>query len=226
MPAIGGRPGLVTAGRQKMEAAYTYWRQNDPRFNREEAWPAVLFPDAKYRYFCDAGCLVCALAVMLLQYGMERAEEENRFDPWILNWKLISSGVFDSSADLELSYINRLYPLAYRGEVPYSPNALRLFMESGQPCLVTVPGEKAPLHFTVPCRMLSNDILLFDPLCGERKLNSYDRFCDIRLFQITGKPYAPSDSDFSRSAGQAAQAAIGGNTCVHANRQTDKHIEK
>ena len=45
-----------------MDEAYKNWRQDDPRFNREEAWPEAQFPDAEYRRFRDAGCLVCALA--------------------------------------------------------------------------------------------------------------------------------------------------------------------
>ena len=27
-----------------------------------------------------------------------------------------------------------------------------------------------------------NDAVVFDPLCGEKKLSEYDKICDIRVF--------------------------------------------
>ena len=33
-----------------MDQAYRYWRQSDPRFNLEEAWPQSLFPEAEYTF--------------------------------------------------------------------------------------------------------------------------------------------------------------------------------
>ena len=49
-----------------MNELYLNWRQTDPRFNKAEAWPAQQFPDAQFRFFRDAGCLVCALAVFII----------------------------------------------------------------------------------------------------------------------------------------------------------------
>ena len=71
-----------------MELNYNNWRLSDPCFNCEEAWPAEQFPDADYRYFCDAGCLIFALAGMLVHYGLEKGED-GPFDPRILNRRLI-----------------------------------------------------------------------------------------------------------------------------------------
>ncbi len=165
-----------------MELIYNNWRQTDPLFNREEAWPAEQFPDADYRYFRDAGCLVCALAVMLVHNGIEKAEDESRFDPWILNQRLIGCGAFTPAADLNLSDIGRLYPLNYLGALPYSQESLTQAAESGLPCLVSVPGVHAEHHFTTLLRMLPDEVIVYDPLCGERKLSSYGRICEIRLF--------------------------------------------
>ena len=164
-----------------MDRTYMSWLQTDPRFNRAEAWSAEQFPDAEFRYFRDAGCLVCALAVMLRYYGVETADE-SRFDPWILNRRLIECGAFTAAADLELSYINRLYPLEYIGEIVWSRDALTRLAESALPCLVTVPGVKAERHFTALLELLSEDAIVFDPLCGEKRLSEYDRICDIRAF--------------------------------------------
>ena len=166
-----------------MKLAYKNWRQTDTRFNREEAWPAEQFPDADFRYFRDAGCLVCALAVMLVHFGIEKAEDESLFDPWILNRKLIGCGAFTPAADLELSDIGRLYPLSYLGSVSYSQETLAQIAESGLTCLITVPGVNAEHHFTTLIRFLPDDAVVYDPLCGERNLGSYVRICEIRLFR-------------------------------------------
>lgn len=175
-----------------MDRTYMKWLQTEPCFNREEAWPAERFPDATYRYFRDCGCLVCSLAVMLRHCGVEQ-EDESRFDPWMLNRRLAECGAFTPEADLELSRIDRLYPLEYTGAVPYSYDALAQFAAEGLPCLITVPGENAEHHFTALLRLLPDDAVVFDPVCGERRLDSYDRVCEIRVFRPTG--HFPKESN-------------------------------
>lgn len=173
----------MKAQRRKTERTYIRWRQTEPRFNRVEAWPVQLFPDTDYRYFRDCGCLVCALAVMLRHSGTEKEEDERLFDPWILNQRLIDCGAFTPAADLELSYINRLYPLEYLGPIPYTREALVQIMERGLSCLVTVPGEHGDRHFTAPLFTTPDDVIVFDPLIGERRLSAYNRICEIRVFR-------------------------------------------
>ena len=166
-----------------MQQTYFTWLQTDPRFNREEAWSEEQFPAASYRFFRDAGCLVCSLAVMLRHCGIETAECEGSFDPWILNRRLIECGAFSPAADLELSHINRLYPLEYLGSVPCSGTALNRYAENGFPCLITVPGEKADRHFTAMLALLPDDAVVFDPVRGEKRLREYERICEIRAFR-------------------------------------------
>ena len=169
-----------------MERNYNNWRLSDPCFNREEAWPAEQFPDADYRYFSDGGCLIFALAGMLVHYGLEKGED-GPFDPRILNRRLIGCGAFTPAADLELSYISRLYPLSYLGALPYSREALVQIAGSGLPCLINVPGNHAVHHFLTLLRLLPDDAVVYDSVCGERKLSSYDRLCEIRVFRIEKK---------------------------------------
>ena len=170
-------------GGTNMQQTYMAWLQTEPRFNRAEAWSAEQFPAASYRFFRDAGCLVCSLAVMLRHYGIETSAQEDLFDPWILNRRLIECGAFSPAADLELSRINRLYPLEYLGAVTYSGNALNRFAENGLQCLITVPGEKADRHFLALLTLLPDDAIVFDPACGEKRLSMYERICEIRAFR-------------------------------------------
>ena len=166
----------------KKEPEYLLWRQTDPHFNETEAWPAGLFPEAQYRYFGDAGCLVCSLAVMLRHYGLE-TEDGPGFDPLILNERLIRCGAFDPSADLDLSYIRMIYPLEYAGAVAFSREALERITKSGGLCLITVPGQNAEYHFLAYLRPLPGDAEVFDPLHGTGKLSAYPRICGIRVFR-------------------------------------------
>ncbi len=165
-----------------MIPTYENWLQTAPWLNCEEAWPARLFPDAEYRYFRDCGCLVCALTVMLRHGDIEKEEDKSLFNPWILNERLIDCGAFTSDADLELAYINRLYPIKHLGEFSYSREELVHLMEWDFPCLVTVPGSNAERHFIVPLFTVTEDVIVFDPLCGEKRLSTYNRICGIRRF--------------------------------------------
>ena len=166
-----------------MNKLYLNWRQTDPRFNKAEAWPAQQFPDAEFRFFRDAGCLVCALAVLLRHTGLEKEADENLFNPWILNRRLIDCGAFTPAADLELSGIGRLYPIDCSEAVPYSEDALDRAAQNGLPCLITVPGKNADRHFMALLHQLPRDAVVYDPLCGERTLSSYNRVCEIRMFR-------------------------------------------
>ena len=166
-------------------ANYHNFRQEAPELNESEAWPKSVFPDADYTFFRECGCLICALAVMLRHTGIEQIKDEKQFNPRILNQRLITCGAFTSAADLRLQEIRKLYPLEYMGSIPYSPALLRKTIESGSPCLITVPGVRAENHFITPLALLTDDIVVFDPLPGKKKLSEYRQVHDIRMFLHT-----------------------------------------
>ena len=167
-----------------MAQPYLNWRQDDARVNQAEAWPASRFPDATYHYFRDCGCLVCALAVMLRRCSLETESDEDLFNPWTLNQRLVDCDAFDSAADLELESVSRLYPLEYVGKVPCTHDALAKVATDGSPCLVAVPGKKASKHFTTLLRVLEDDAEIYDPLVGVARLSSYDRPHELRVFRF------------------------------------------
>ena len=162
-----------------MKATYEDCLQTNPRLNLVEAWPASIFPDAEYQYFRDCGCLICSLTVLLRHGGVE----ETAIDPWMLNQRLIACGAFTPAADLKLEKIGRLYPLEYLGELSYSKGDLCRAVENGMLCLITVPGVLAENHFTALLTVVEVDVLVFDPLYGEKHLSEYDRVCGIRMFR-------------------------------------------
>ena len=167
---------------------YDHWRQDAPWLNEEEAWPKKLFPDADYRAFRECGCLVCALAVMLKSSGLEKASEEAMFNPWVLNQRLIACGAFTPAADLKLENVRKLYPLEYQGSASYSREALEEAVLSDSPCLITVPGFRAERHFITPIALLPDDVVVFDPKFGERRLSEYEQVLEIRMFRRLSTP--------------------------------------
>ena len=158
-----------------------FWRQDNPRWNRVEAWPKALFPYARFSLFRDSGCLVCSLALLLRRCGLETSET---FSPWELNRSLQAIGAFSPEADLYISRIRGLYPLEYQDPVPYSREALERIAGNGFPCLLTVPGHNAERHFLCLLRLTPEDADIFDPAAGERKLSSYPKVLEIRWFRL------------------------------------------
>ena len=175
---------------EERRAADGFRLQTDPRLNEGEAWPAERFPEARYHWFRDCGCLVCALSALLRHHGLETSET---FSPWELNRRLIDAGGFTPAADLRIGSISRLYPLEYREPVPYSREELVRIAGQGFPCLVTVPGVRGERHFLALLRLLPEDALVFDPLTGLRRLGEYPRVCEIRWFR-PGRPDGAAES--------------------------------
>ena len=180
------------------EADVTRWRQDDPRWNKTEAWPRDLFPEVSWPFFREAGCLVCSLAVLLRCCGLESSEA---FTPWELNRKLIGCGAFSPAADLRIGKIRDLYPLAYQGPVPYSREALVRLAGNGFPCLITVPGIRAKWHFLALLRLLPEDAAVYDPLSGEKRLSEYSRIGEIRWFRFAGQDAAPGSAGTAGTSG-------------------------
>ena len=163
--------------------AYRTWTQADPRFNREEVWPLELFPKSTFHTFKGSGCLITSLAIMLRHFGIEKEEDEEKFNPLILNKRFIEHGAFDECADLDIKYINRLYPLEYKGDAPYTHELMVEALSSGEPFLVTVPGVHATHHFIVPDHLDGDDLSIIDCAWGKGHLSEFDSVCQIRLFE-------------------------------------------
>ena len=162
---------------------YKNWKQTDSRFNREEAWPAELFPDAEFRFFSECGCVVTSLAIMLRHFGIEPETDEEKFNPWILNEWLIRCEAFTKSADLIIGNISRIYPLEYVGKIPYSKEAAEELCASGEPFLITVRGTNAPRHFIVPDGLFNGELKVIDCYGNNRHISDYDTVYDLRLFR-------------------------------------------
>ena len=162
---------------------YRTWNQNDPAFNREEAWPAAQFPDSTFHFFHESGCLITSLAIMLRHYGIEKETDPARFNPWILNQKLIRNGLLDSMADLHLYRIREVYPLEYVDSLPFTWEDMRELYLKGDPFLITVPGFRAARHFIVPDHLTETDMGIIDCAWGYEYLSEFDIVHELRIFR-------------------------------------------
>jgi|GEM_PF-3299163 len=163
---------------------YRTWRQDADRFNQAEAWREELFPRAEYRYMKEAGCLITSLAIMLRRYGFETEADEVRFNPFILNERLIAAGAFDDAADLYLKHINKLYPLDYIGSMGYTCERAQMLYKRGNPFLITVPGTLAQKHFVVFDGICTDgDIAVIDPAGDKTRISQFDKVLELRVFR-------------------------------------------
>lgn len=170
---------------------YRNWNLRD-YIGREEAWPASMYPDAGNRYFHDCGCAVASLAIMLRKYDIENETDPDKFNPWILNRRLISCRAFGRSADLYFSQIRNLYPLEYMGKITYSREKLIEVYESGEPFLIMVMSDTPRHHFVVPDILTDDDLSVIDCSKTPKKyLSEFSEVLEIRRFRIVDGPCFP-----------------------------------
>ncbi len=162
---------------------YREWIQSDPAYNQTPAWPKEIFPEAEYHYFKECGCFVTSLAIMLRRFEIEREADTSKFNPRILNERLIASGAFDSAANLDLSYISKLYPLVYEGMAPYTREVMEDLFASGEPFLLTVPGVHGTRHAIVPDKLFKDDVAVIDCARHKKRLSEFDSICELRIFR-------------------------------------------
>ena len=163
---------------------YREWTQLSEKFNKTEAWQEDLFPDAQYRFMKEAGCLIVSLAIMLRRFGIETEDNEELFNPMILNERLIAVGAFDAAADLYLKHINKLYALDYIGSMGYSDERLQMLIQRGNPFLIAVSGVRGDRHFVAFDGFCDDgDIAVLDPARRAERLSDYNTVLELRVFR-------------------------------------------
>ena len=162
---------------------YRNWRVDDPRFNEKEAWPSSMFPEADYHYFRDCGNIICAVAMMLRHNHIEEEVDEDKFNPFILNERLIKCHAFFPNADLNLFHINRLYPIEYYDKVPYEREILEGLVRIGSYCIIAAESDDGREACLVLDSLTREDVKVIDTRRGDRLLSEYKAVHYIRYFR-------------------------------------------
>lgn len=172
---------------------YTNWKQNDPEWNQQEAWPASQYPNATIRRMSGAGCAVTSIAMLLRHYGVITSSDVNVFNPWICNETLKNAGAFNSAADLYWN-LNNAYPgFVYQDQVGYSLPMLTSLYNRGYACMVKVNGSGGYDHFVAVRNVSGSTVSIMDPGSSATNLNAYSSKKLIIYWKVNGSvPQNPS----------------------------------
>lgn len=178
---------------KEMPEIYRTWDIHDPEYNKEEAWPASSFTDARLHYMWECGCAVTSLAIMLKRFDIEKEDDPDKFNPWILNQRLLKCCAFDRCADLYLEQINNLYPLEVAANYLYSREKLVEVYNSGLPFMIVVLSDTPARHFVVPDYLTDDDLAVIDCADPKKKfLSHYTKVYEIRVFRPAKKAIDPA----------------------------------
>ena len=169
---------IVTKDKQ----SYRNWRQGNPYVHGREDCIRLRFQDVDPHLFTENEGLITSLAIMLRHFRIEKEEQENHFNPWILYRKLFLCKAFDSQGLLSLRAVERLYPLDYAGTMTYSQENLKAVWDTGQPFLITVSGIQGTKHYLVPDFMIRDDMAVIDCLWDRQYLSEYEKVFELQVF--------------------------------------------
>ncbi len=159
------------------------WSQDDLRFNRTEMFDAENYPDAKFRYLKDSGCLIVALSIMLRLFGIEKETDFNKFNPLIFCERAKAAGCFSKSGNFIFPAMPRLYPIEKFEAVPYSREAMIESFNKGYASILMVPGVNCQYHYVVPYKILDNDVSVIDRKFGKTLVSQYKEVYYILNFR-------------------------------------------
>ena len=168
---------------------YRRWKQWDIPYNREEMWPKEDYPEAVSPWMYHAGGFVTSLAIMLKRFGVV-TEDYEAFNPLIVGERIKSVNGFDKDGAVIMECLDRLWPIHYVDDIPYSREALIETIESGMACQLMVRGEAAEYHYVVPDEILERDITVCDCAWPKFKVSDYPEVLYIARYEIRKKnPY-------------------------------------
>ena len=178
---------------------YTQWKQFDPEWNQEEAWPASRYPNATYRWMREAGCAVTSVSMLLRHYNVVNDSNVNNFNPWICNTALGNAGALNSAADIVWGNIRNAYPgFVYMNTVSYSAATLVSLYNQGYACIV---GVNYNSHY-VAVRSATNtsNIVIMDPgRSNNTSLSAYGGLSSIVYFKTTPLPITDTNIEEAKS---------------------------
>ena len=168
---------------------YRSWKQFDPEWNREDAWPAGQYPAASLHKMSQGGCLVTSIAMLLRQYQVV-SQDPSVFNPWICNETLKQAGAFTNAADLIWDKVGDAYPnFRYAGSCSYSMENLRDLLNKGYACVLQVNGSGGYMHYVAADAILDNAVLILDPGSHSNELSHYASAKTIYYFEAKPASY-------------------------------------
>ena len=162
---------------QQAIAEASSWKQYNPEFNREKAWPKTKYPFASLEYLKDGGCFVFSIAIALRIRGFWTS-------PLDALEKMKRAGLFTLGADLIYWKIDKALPLKALWTRDYSPSLLRESLENGLVCIAEVPGTNHPHHYVAVYQAVDDDFLVIDSNSDITHLSVFGNIYKVVAFQL------------------------------------------
>lgn len=151
------------------EEDHTQWKQDDPRWNRQEAWPADRYPEATNRTMAEGGDLVTALAMLLKQSSFPTQED---FDPWQCLELLQKAEAFSPSGQLLWNRVSDAFPgFHFENRVEFSKQKLTDLYDYSFPCILELRDADGSTHFAALQSVDTRSFRILDPAGGQVKLD-------------------------------------------------------
>ena len=174
---------------------FTLWKQADPRWNQQEAWPAEQYPEAPQRTMEDGGGQVTALAMLLKQYGIVPEED---FTPWQCRERLQRAGAFDEKGLLIWSSVENAFPeFHFENRVEYSHQKISGLMEYGYACILEMKGKDGKLRYTAVRSVDGYTVNIMDPGSEKTELTQADGAEIVYYFSIRPDPEIPEGIEYA-----------------------------
>lgn len=166
----------------KAGADYREWKQKDPEFNKEPAWPISLTGTQDY-YLGQYGCLVTSISMLLRHYDI-KPDSDTGFNPFVCSSELLSAGLFDRLCNLYTEKVGQAYPaFRFKGRTAYSPEKLAELYNQGYACIAAVLNYGH--YIAIDDGSVPGAATIFDPDSDYRFLDQYDKVNAILYFEMT-----------------------------------------
>ena len=164
----------------RAEEDFRSWKQADPRWNREDAWPREQFPQAAHRTMENGGDQVVSLAMLLKQYEVVKSRN---FTPWECLEALKNADAFDETGRLSWFCIEKAFPgFRFENRVEYSGQKAAALYGYGHPCILELKGKDGLPRFTAVQSASQAAVDILDPGSENTKLTASSQVEAIYYF--------------------------------------------
>lgn len=185
---------------------YARWKQADPEWNQEEAWPEDRYPDAARRTMEEGGDIVTSLAMLLKQYEIVTDED---FTPWQCLEQLQATSAFGEDGQLLWNRVQEAFPgFHFENRVEYSYRKIEALLKYGHPCIVEMKGKDGGLHYAAVRSASRYRVYIMDPASEKTRLEESAGAKHIYYFSVgTESPDALEYVKFPAPAMEITQLA-------------------
>ena len=187
--------GLSFSSSAEVLDDFTQWKQWDPRWNREEAWPEDQYPQAVLRTMEEGGSLATSLAMLLRQYEIVTEED---FTPWQCNELLKKADALDENGQLLWFCTENAFPgLHFENRVEYSLRKIAGLCSYGYPSILEIKEKDGQFRYVFVRSVDGYTVNIMDPGSEDTKLSESSQVEAIYYFSIGSDSDSPDTPEYA-----------------------------